>query len=195
MSKNAKLKWFCKCKSNNIKKSPTSKSEKKFSEENFLNLTDSVNFMSDKFDTFGEQLKELLSEMKLMREENQVLKEQNKKFNNEFTILGNRINILEQKALENLIEVMGISEIQDEICTDTANLILNKLGFEKLTSKVFRVSSKVVKGPRKLVVKLSTGQNSDNIVSSSRKQKPRGNTIHDKWGNEASYIHIILNYV
>jgi len=60
-----------------------------------------------------------------------VLKEQNKKFNNEITNLRNRINILEQKALANFIEVVGVPEIQDEICTDTANLILNKLGFVK----------------------------------------------------------------
>jgi len=148
--------------------------------------------MSEKFDTFGEQLKEILSEMKLMREENQVLKEQNKKFNNEITILGNRINLLEQKALANFIEVMCVPEIQDEICMDTANLILKKLGFEKSASKTFRVQSKVAKGPRKLVVELSTGQNSNNIVSSTRKQKPRGNTIHDKWGNEALYVNNFL---
>jgi len=92
--------------------------------------------------------------------------------------LGNCINILEQKALENFVEVMSVPEIQDEICVDTANLILNKLGFEKLASKAFCVQSKVAKGPRKLVVELSTGQNSNNIVSSSRKQKPRGNTVH-----------------
>jgi hypothetical protein len=30
---------------------------------------ESVNFMSDKFDSFGEQLKEILSEMKQIREE------------------------------------------------------------------------------------------------------------------------------
>lgn len=43
MSKNAKLKWFCKCKSNDIKKSPnqvfTSKNEKNSSDEKLLNLT------------------------------------------------------------------------------------------------------------------------------------------------------------
>ena len=69
--KAAKLKWACKYKSNENKESLThvitSQSEKNSSNENFLNLTESVNFMSEKFDTFGEQLKEILSEMKLMR--------------------------------------------------------------------------------------------------------------------------------
>jgi len=79
MSKNAKLRWTCKCKSNDNKESPTqvitSQSEKNSSNKNFLNLTDSINFMSEKFDAFGEQLKEILSKMKLVREENRVLKE------------------------------------------------------------------------------------------------------------------------
>lgn len=40
--------------------------------ESFINLTDSINFMSGKFDTFGNQLQELLQSMKDLREENKI---------------------------------------------------------------------------------------------------------------------------
>lgn len=76
--------------------------------------------MSDKFDSFSTQSQEILSEVREMREENRVLKEQNSKFNNELTFLVDRVNILEQKAFDNFIEITGVSEIKDENYMDTA---------------------------------------------------------------------------
>ncbi|XP_025420837.1 uncharacterized protein LOC112690943 [Sipha flava] len=198
MSKLAKSKWTCsKCKYMDKKDSPpqikTLQTNKNTStDNNFINLTESVNFMSDKFDSFGEQLKEILSEMKQMREENRELKNQNIKFKNEITLLGNRINILEQKALDNFIEVIGIPEIQNEVCADTAKLILAKLNEESSVKKAFRVQSRDSKKPRKLVIEVNTPQCSSKIISSSKIQKPRGITFHDQWGNEPIYVNNFL---
>lgn len=77
MSKTAKQKCCCaKCKFpiDAKTKSPTVNVKKgneasMLTNESFSNLTDSVKYMSDKFDSFGEQLQELLKSMKDMREE------------------------------------------------------------------------------------------------------------------------------
>lgn len=83
MSKNAKQKWCCsKCKLSNDSKSKiltknnTEEIEAHiFTNDSFKNLTESVNFMSDKFDVFSKQLNELILSMKDLREENKILKE------------------------------------------------------------------------------------------------------------------------
>jgi len=41
-----------------------------YSNDNLKGLTDSVNFMSDKFDDFGKQIQDVISSLKEMREEN-----------------------------------------------------------------------------------------------------------------------------
>jgi regulator of replication initiation timing len=64
--------------------------------ESFINLTDSVKYISDKFDSFGEQLQELLKSMKDMREENRILVVQNNNLRNNLNILSNKLIILEQ---------------------------------------------------------------------------------------------------
>lgn len=115
-----------------------------------------------------------------MRKENRLLNKANKSFKNEITIIGNRINILEQKALENFIEVMDVPEFQDEVRVDAANIILKKFGFQSSITKAFCVKLKVTKGPRKLVEEFYTNQISNNVINSSRKPKLRENTFHDK---------------
>lgn len=148
--------------------------------------------MSDKFDSFGEQLKEILSEIKHMREENRELKNQNIELKNEFTLLENLINILEQKALDNYIEIVGIPEIQNEVCVDTAKLILAKFNVESSVKQALRVQSRDSKKSRKLVMEVNTSQCSSKIISSSKKQKPRGITFHDNWGNVPIYVNNFL---
>lgn len=80
MSKVWKLKWaYKKYKSKDSKESPIqvnplqSKKKNTFSNGNYLNLI-SVYFMIEKFDSFDEQLNEILSKIKQLREENLVLK-------------------------------------------------------------------------------------------------------------------------
>lgn len=200
MSKITKSKWACnKCKFNDKNKSPQpvnstqiKKSAINTTNEDYNNLTESMNFMSDKFDSFSTQLQEILSEVREMREENRVLKEQNSKFNNEITFLVNRVNILEQKAFDNFIEIMGVPEIKDENYVDTAKLIIGKLGLEKTVNKAFRVPSKIMNKPRKLVAELNTRQCSSDVIIKSRKTKPTGNMFHEKWGTEAIYVNSYL---
>jgi len=73
----------------------------------------------DKFDSFGEQLQELLKSMKDMREENRMLKVQNNNLRNDLNVLSNKLNILEQKSLDNFIEIVNVPEIINEDCKNT----------------------------------------------------------------------------
>jgi len=85
--------------SSNIK----SKNEDVFvgSNETLSDLTNSVKFMSAKFDDFGKQLKEVLLNIKELKEENKLLKENNIKLNSDIYNLSKRLNLLEQKSILN----------------------------------------------------------------------------------------------
>lgn len=48
------------------------------SNETFKSLINSVNYISNMFDSFGKQLQAMLTTIKYMKEENQSLKDQNK---------------------------------------------------------------------------------------------------------------------
>ena len=198
MSKITKTKWACnKCKFNEkqpINNSPVKKPVIDITKENFNNLSDSVNFMSDKFDNFGAKLQELLSSVKEMREENRVLKKQNIIFNNEIILLMNRVNTLEQKALDNFIEIIGVPETQDENSVETVKTIIAKLGVETTVNRAFRAPSKIKNKPRKLVAELSTRQCSSITISNSRKTKPKGNMFNEKWGMEPIYVNNYLTF-
>jgi len=65
-----------------------------------------------------------------MKEENQILKEQNNKLKNEVTYLDKRINVLEQKSLENFAEIVGVPETNKEICIKTVEAIAASVGVE-----------------------------------------------------------------
>lgn len=202
MSKVTKSKWACyTCKFNDINKSPTQVNTTQINNpvpnntnENYQNLTESVNYMSEKFDTFGKQIQEVLSTIKEMRKEKKILKEQNNKLNNEINLLGNRVNILEQKEFNNFVEFIGVPEINDENCFETVKIITGKLGVDTSIKKAFRVPSKIKHKPRKLVAELNTNQCCNNIIINSRKQKPRGNMFHDNWGMEAIYVNNYLTF-
>jgi len=195
MSKATKSNWACnKCKFSFKVSSPAITSVPSTTNENYNNLTDSVSFLSDKFDDFGKQLQELLLTVKEMREENRILKKQNVRLNNDVISLVNRVNTLEQKAFDNFIEIIGVPEIKDENCADTTKTILAKLEVNSTVSKAFRVPSKILNNPRKLVAELSTSQCSSNTIINSRKQKPTGNMFSENWGKGPIYVNNYLTF-
>jgi peptidoglycan hydrolase CwlO-like protein len=68
------------------------------SNEKLSNLTESVKFMSNKFDdVFGKQLNEVLNSIKKLKEENSKLKENNSILYEDVRKLNRKINGLEQK--------------------------------------------------------------------------------------------------
>lgn len=106
--------------SSNIK----SKNEDVFvgSNETLSDLTNSVKFMSAKFDDFGKQLKEVLLNIKELKEENKLLKENNIKLNSDIYNLSKRLNLLEQKSILNHVvpDLKNENENCEKIVEDIA---------------------------------------------------------------------------
>lgn len=71
-------------------------------------LTDSVKYMSDKFDQFNLTVGKILNEMKELRDQNQIIFEKNEKLSTEVQQLKAKIDELDQKSLEYSVEITGI---------------------------------------------------------------------------------------
>lgn len=87
---------------------------------------------------------------------------------------------------------MGVPEIKDENCVDTAKIIVEKLGMNTTVIKAFRVPSKLMNKLKKLVAELNTRQCSSNIIINLRKTKPIANTFHEKWGKKPINVNSYL---
>jgi len=133
MSNNAKLSCCCnKCKfrepntkKRNIKNAIVMKNITPHisTNEDIKSLIESVNFMSDTFYSFEQKLQEMVIVIKDIKEENQFLKEQNIKLKYEVTTLDKRLNVLEQKAIENFIQIVDVPEINNKDCIKTVESI------------------------------------------------------------------------
>jgi len=198
MSKSAKQNWCCiKCKNavnDSNSKTPIIthadiKEDQVLTSESFRNLIDSVNFMSDKFDTFGSQIQELVKSVNTMRKEDRILKEQNNNLRNDLNFLQTRMNNLEQKALDNLVEIIGVPEINNENCKKTVEKIATSLKLEIEVVNAFRVHSKLNTRPSKIVAELTMKQNKRKMIDLSRKIKLTGSNVDAEWKNNAIYIN------
>lgn len=172
MSNTAKQTWCC----NNCKfKEPGLKTQapksnsttdhtgtQKVQNETINNLVDSVNFMSDKFDSFGKQLQELITTVNLIKEENSILKEENLKLKNEFASLEKRLNVIEQKSIENIVEIVGVPEINNEDCVKTVESIAATVGVKITVSKAYLCFFKIPQQVQK---------NSDRVNFNPRQKK------------------------
>ncbi|XP_025196170.1 uncharacterized protein LOC112595249 [Melanaphis sacchari] len=198
MSKSAKKNWCCiKCKNavnNSISETPIItradiKVDQLLTNESFKNLVDSVNFMSDKFDTFGSQIQELVISINTMREENRILKEQNNNLRNDINFLQKRMNNLEQKTLDNFVEIIGVPEISNENCKKTVEKIATSLKLKIEVVNAFRVHSKIKTRPSKIVAELTMKQNKKEMIELSRKTKLTGSNVDADWKNNAIYVN------
>lgn len=72
--------------------------------------------MSSKFDVFGQQIKYLISSVTDLKNENKRMMEEYTRIKNDLKSISNRVNILEQEALECHMEIVGIPEVKNEIC-------------------------------------------------------------------------------
>lgn len=154
MTKTAKQNWQCNsCKTSKefIGKIQTPNNNtykgrlvtQKSQDDTIKNLVDSVNFMSDKFDNFSKQLQELITTINYIKDENDFLKEENCKLKNKIASLDKRMNAFEQKASENVVEIMGVPDFNNEDCVKTVVSIAASVGIENFSvSKAYRVHSK-----------------------------------------------------
>lgn len=145
--------------------------------------------MSEEFDGFGKQLQDLISTINLIKEENSTLKEENRKIKNECASLEKRLNVIEQKSIENIIEIVGVPEIENEDCVKTVESIAGAVGVKISVSKAYRAFSKISNRSRKIVAESTSIQDKRNLMISVKKSKLTGKTVDPKWNNDSIFIN------
>lgn len=192
----AKLKFSCsKCKVNvGLTSNTKSKNEDVFvgSNETLSDLTNSVKFMSAKFDDFSKQLKEVLYNIKELKEENNVLKENNIKLNSDIYKLSKRLNLLEQKSMLNHVEIIGVPDLKNENCEKVVENIAAVMGQPVTVIKAFSIRSKIPNKPMKIIAELSSTHQKKTLMESAKKKKVKACSINESWGNGGIFVNNYL---
>lgn len=160
-----------------------------FSNDTIEALVKSVEFLSEQFDIFKNQVKEMFSSLKQIQSENKLIKDQNIKLSEEVLQLNKRINSLEQRSIENNIELVGVPESSDESCFDIVNKIATNLNVEIVVHNAYRVFSGKNKNPRKIVASINSKESRHQLLTQSKKKKIKANQLHQDWENNNIYIN------
>ncbi|CAI6376684.1 unnamed protein product [Macrosiphum euphorbiae] len=105
-----------------------------------------------------------------------------------------RLNKLEQKSLKCHMEIVGVPEIDNEICMNTIKKIVTKLGSDVTTKKVFRLPSKFTDKPRKLSVCFNSVNEKNNFMEIAKKQKLSVKDVDSTWIGAAIYFNDQMTY-
>lgn len=124
--------------------------------------------------------------MKELREENQIITNINKNLLNEVNQLKLKIDDLEQKSYENMIEISRILFLNNEDCKSIAQDVSNKLNITVQVEKAFRIPTKSNQ-QTKILVHLKNKDMKLNLISSLRKN--RYNLVNKNCSN-TSQIYI-----
>jgi len=95
--------------------------------------------MGNKFDEFNKIVSKLLNEMKELREENQKISDINRNLVTEVNLLKQKIDDIEQKSLDKMVEISGILTSKDEYCAKIAEEIAAKLNVTIYVEKAVRI--------------------------------------------------------
>jgi len=68
----------------------------------------SVDFMKNEFDSFKNQIKDIFCSLKQIQSENKLIRDQKIKLSEEVLHHNKKINSLEQRSIENNIELVGV---------------------------------------------------------------------------------------
>ncbi|KAF0748807.1 E3 ubiquitin-protein ligase TRAIP-like [Aphis craccivora] len=118
------------------------------------------------------KLQEMVTVIKDIKEENNFLKEQNNKLKYEVTILDKHLNVLEQKAIENFVEIDGVPEVNNEDSVKTVEFI---------------AESSV--GMKKIMAEVQTYQSEKSMMDSVRKLKLAGKSVNTNWSDDKIYMN------
>jgi len=192
MGKATKDNWCCvNCKSATVCNTALNKNVNSSDESNepLTCLTESVKFMSAQFDSFSKQLSEVLNTIKELKEENKCLIMENSKINNIVKILSRKVNLLEQKAVSNNVEIIGVPESPNESCMEIVKNIADKLGVNLSVNKAYRMYSKILNKPKKIIAVLDSVDNKNKIMENMKIKKLNANNFNINWGNGKIFIN------
>src|SRR5258705_11546819 len=128
-------------------------------------IKSSQKFMSDKYDQFVKEFKSLQAINSELKKDNQILASQVHELNL-------RVLNLEQKQMENDIEIVGLPDSPNEVLNNTITNIASKLGIEmqhKDIVKSFRVGNKLNNDkPRNIVVSFTNPGLKADLIKAAR---------------------------
>lgn len=150
--------------------------------------------MSSQFDSFGKQLKEIILSITELKNENKRITEENLKIKKELNTISNRVNILEQKALECHIEIFGIPESKNENYTDTFEKINIKLGTKISVNNIYRIPSKFSDKPRKISIIFNSLAEKNEFMKQAKKEKLIAKNFDASWNNSPVYFNNLMTY-
>lgn len=196
MSVALKKLWTCSnCKTKKLVMTPvTAGKSQTVTDETLKSVVESVNFMSSQFDDFNNQLKHLLSTINENKCENKRIAEENLLLKKETENLSERLNKIEQKTLERQIEIVGVPESKNEICTKTIQTIINKLGSDVTAQKAFRLISNFSNKPRILSVCFNTLNDKSQVMELAKKHKLVAKDLDPTWNESAVYFNEKMTY-
>ncbi|XP_026821659.1 uncharacterized protein LOC113560080 [Rhopalosiphum maidis] len=117
------------------------------------------------------KLQEIVTVIKDIKEENQLLKEQNNKLKYEVTVLDKRLNVLEQKAIENFVKIVGVPKVKNEDCVKSVELIAESVGIKKIMAEV------------------QTYQSKKSMKDNVKKLKLTGKSVNINWSDDKIYMN------
>lgn len=158
------------------------------SDKTLRDIVNSLKFMSAEFDSFGQQLKDLISTVKILKDENKSIKDENMLCRGELSSLLGMINMLEQKILDCNQEIVGIPGSKDENCTNTF-LFTSKLGINVSTKNIFRIPSNITDKPRKLSVHCSSFDDKKKFMELVQKQNLVAKDFDSNWKDSKIYFN------
>jgi len=86
-------------------------------------------------------LKDIISNIKELQTENKTLKVHNQKLTKDMSNLSKQVNFLEQKLIENNVEIIGVPEENNENCIETISNIASKLNINLTVQNAYRIYS------------------------------------------------------
>lgn len=188
-----KSNWSCSnCKCKKPSNSPIILPKKKstaITDETLRGVIESVNFLSSQFDDFGQQLKNLISTVNLLKNENKRITEENLIIKNEMKTLSGLVNKLEQKSLNCNMEIVGVPEIDNEVCTNTIQQITAKLDTHVTIQNAFRIPSKFTDKPRKISVIFNAIYEKKKFMEQAKKLKLVTKDVNPTWKGSTIYFN------
>jgi hypothetical protein len=88
------------------------------------------------------------------------------------------LNVLEQKAIENFVEIVGVPEVKNEDCVKTVELITESVGMKVNILKTFRIFSKIENKPNKIIAEVQTYQSKKSMMDIVKKLKLTGKSLN-----------------
>lgn len=135
-------------------------------------------------------MQELITTINYIKDENEILKAENCKLKNEIMSLDKIMNAFEQKTIENFVEIVGVPDSNNEDCVKTVVSIAASVGIENLSvSKAFRINSKDVNRPNKIVAELMSFQNKKTLIQNIKKIKLTGKSVNINSKDDKIYIN------